>query len=272
MANKTADKRISDIDSPYSDAEDMANSSPSDMLARAFPNSTQVSDNTTVKSDRDEHGRFKPGHKGGPGRGHIGTSNTTLSDGSGTGEPLDLMALFNRSLQQYGPEKFAMQLMRKSPVTFAQFMSSMSKMENSGIGQDREVNIIVGGGMGQPGSPEPITSDTSAPSDQQPTETQKESLKKHNQAEEAIQARHKTSESDWRCPTCPVERYWPASQRQCEFCGSKSPRERRRNPAKTGGKVAQCVSSSGSTSHPDRGWKDISHARSIKDGIDSDES
>ena len=92
-------------------------------------------------------GKFRVGNKGGPGR---PPAKPIKQEGEGSdGGEVDLLAAFNAYLKQYGPERFCKELLRKSPVTFAQTLNSLAKLQAAGgsLSKDERINVLAPEGL-----------------------------------------------------------------------------------------------------------------------------
>ena len=102
--------------------------------------------------DRNEKGQFKEGWKGGPGRPPKSRERRADRDGGGAEAPVEvnLLAAFNAMLSEFGPEKFALSLIRKSPVVAAQMMAALTKIKGKDGTAVGTINVT-----GIPGLPGP---------------------------------------------------------------------------------------------------------------------
>lgn len=93
-------------------------------------------------SERDSKGRFAPGGPGGPGRPR-GAKELDSEGGGGQAPPVDLLAAFDKAIEQYGAERFWRDLLAKSPASAGQLLACLKKMEGAGPSTSEPVNIIM---------------------------------------------------------------------------------------------------------------------------------
>ena len=211
---KGSEKRISDT-ATLSDSVSITNS---DIDAFTLVQGSDVN----VPTERNSHGQWVKGKKGGPGRGHKSATKTSETEQGPEGDgDVDLLAAFHAALKEVGAKKFCKRLIKESPVVASQLLSSLTK-SSATTGRPNE-HISIYSNMPIPNIDE--SQQTGGVSDHVPTP-----------ARDNADTTSKLADGDpppamsWTCTRCPSRTVNDCGNDKCSICGYLKSGERPPEP------------------------------------------